>query len=163
MSEHIKTEYGVGLFFDERVDAQIETFATSLLGRALPFRPHITIAKFYDANFQVLEQEVREFTRTEELPCITFSHIDTLADRGIVFIAASMTDALSSFHDRLWNHSFTTGRRHPNSPYAPARWMPHCTIGWGVNLESIPGELPPALCRPIATRLEVFRYDEIRN
>ncbi|WP_082699826.1 2'-5' RNA ligase family protein [Novosphingobium barchaimii] len=93
--------------------------------RALGYPPHITLAKYDDADVEELEAAVAELG---DVPALTIS-FDRLGafDPGFLILWASPKphEALLGLHNRL--HTIIDPVR-CKPPYRPGSWTPHCSI-----------------------------------
>lgn len=101
-------------------------------------RPHITLSIYRDlpreSCFPILSRLAAE---QAPLP-VTFSHLGIFTHPDpVVFLAPTITPALSALHQRVDGLLDSAGDL-PAPYYLPGNWVPHCTLAVEMPPENIP-------------------------
>ncbi|WP_439875893.1 2'-5' RNA ligase family protein [Bacillus mycoides] len=96
--------------------------------------PHITLADYKELDVNLYTKRLEEFVVFQEnISTVTFPSVGTFPTNGTIFLAPNVTDELVRLH-HSYHEYFKTFQDNPNSYYVPGKWVPHCTIANGLNL-----------------------------
>ncbi|QWG27907.1 2'-5' RNA ligase family protein [Bacillus mycoides] len=96
--------------------------------------PHITLADYNELDVNLYTEKLKEFVAFQEnIAAVTFPSVGTFPANGTIFLAPTITDELLRFHHSYHDY-FKTFHDNPNSYYVPGKWVPHCTIANGLNV-----------------------------
>jgi 2'-5' RNA ligase len=132
--------YAVELFFDAATEAALGRLSA---GKNETSRPHISLGgsrdiKDRDNLVLLLETLARE--QAGVLP-VTLSYLGFFpGEEGVVFYGVTVTTPLLLLH-RRFHTSFTALVRDWSPFYEPGRWVPHCTLAYGVSKEQLPATI----------------------
>ena len=99
--------------------------------------PHVTISGFADADPGEISRTLRAVSAASKPPPFSFESLGTFSTKeGVVFLAPVVNRPLLLLHDLL--HRSLKGKvKRVHSFYSPAHWVPHCTIGAGLDREQV--------------------------
>ena len=134
----------VSLWFDAELEARIRALWQKLAMAGIHsslfdgrYRPHITLGAWEFGPRAELEAALRVWLADKVRFGVEFPSVGLFPDDdGVVFLQPHVTTALLA----LQREAFTLVSRlgNPASPYFdPGRWVPHCTMAWGVPREKI--------------------------
>ncbi|MCZ6942763.1 2'-5' RNA ligase family protein [Bacillus mycoides] len=96
--------------------------------------PHITLADYKELNVNLYTKRLEEFVAFQEnISTVTFPSVGTFPTNGTIFLAPTITDELLRLHHSYHDY-FKIFHDNPQSYYVPGKWIPHCTIANGLNL-----------------------------
>ncbi|EJV88018.1 2'-5' RNA ligase family protein [Bacillus mycoides] len=96
--------------------------------------PHITLADYKELDVNLYTKRLEEFVAFQEnISTVTFPSVGTFPTNGTIFLAPTITDELLRLHHSYHDY-FKIFHDNPQSYYVPGKWIPHCTIANGLNL-----------------------------
>ncbi|EOO16221.1 2'-5' RNA ligase family protein [Bacillus cereus] len=96
--------------------------------------PHITLADYKELDVNLHTKRLEEFVAFQEnISTVTFPSVGTFPTNGTIFLAPTITDELLRLHHSYHDY-FKIFHDNPQSYYVPGKWIPHCTIANGLNL-----------------------------
>ncbi|MBJ7960789.1 2'-5' RNA ligase family protein [Bacillus mycoides] len=96
--------------------------------------PHITLADYKELDINLYTKRLEEFVAFQEnISTVTFPSVGTFPTNGTIFLAPTITDELLRLHHSYHDY-FKVFHDNLQSYYVPGKWVPHCTIANGLNL-----------------------------
>ncbi|MBG9596356.1 2'-5' RNA ligase family protein [Bacillus mycoides] len=96
--------------------------------------PHITLADYNELDVNLYTEKLEEFVVFQEnIAAVTFSSVGTFPTNRTIFLAPTITDELLRLHHSYHDY-FKVFHDNLQSYYVPGKWVPHCTIANGLNL-----------------------------
>ncbi|MBK5346274.1 2'-5' RNA ligase family protein [Bacillus sp. TH44] len=96
--------------------------------------PHITLADYKELDVNLYTKRLEEFVAFQEnISTVTFPSVGTFPTNGTIFLAPTINDELLRIHHSYHDY-FKIFHDNPQSYYVPGKWIPHCTIANGLNL-----------------------------
>ncbi|MGG0150753.1 2'-5' RNA ligase family protein [Bacillus mycoides] len=96
--------------------------------------PHITLADYKELDINLYTKRLEEFVAFQEnISTVIFPSVGTFPTNGTIFLAPTITDELLRLHHSYHDY-FKVFHDNLQSYYVPGKWVPHCTIANGLNL-----------------------------
>lgn len=96
--------------------------------------PHITLADYKELDINLYTKRLEEFVAFQEnISTVTFPSVGTFPTNGTIFLAPTITDELLRLHHSYHDY-FKVFHDNLQSYYVPGKWVPHCMIANGLNL-----------------------------
>ena len=113
------------------------------------FRPHLTLGIFGEIDVQRAASVLDEFAGCFPVIPVAFASLGIfLLEPPVLFVAPVATPELLVRH--AWLHERLSGiALHPDPPYLPGSWVPHCTIAAEIPASALPGVVTLASQLPI--------------
>ena len=135
------------LYFDEVSDQTIRqiwqtladaNLSTAVIDKGVP--PHITLGSFLPNQPDDIVDQVGQFAQTFAPLAITMPNYDVFTSpQLVVFLGVTVTDVLHNLHRGLYQQF---AEHIDNSTlFAPATWLPHCTLAYESNADKLPSIL----------------------
>lgn len=147
--------YAVELFFDAATEVAIRRLWDALADAGLTsymrerYRPHISLGGCREVrDSAALSSALETFAAGQAGPMpVTLEHLGIFPGaESVVFYGVTVTTPLLLLHRRF--HGLFTSHAIDWSPYyEPGRWVPHCTLAYGLSPEMVPAAV--AVLRPL--------------
>ena len=134
----------VSLWFDTALEARVRELwrelAAAGVGSSLfdgRYRPHITLGVCEIARLDELEAALHVWVAGKQPFGVQFQSVGLFpGGEGVVFLQPTATAALRTAQGEIFALVSSLGAQ--ASPYFdPDRWVPHCTMAWGVPRDRV--------------------------
>ncbi|MCY3553536.1 MAG: 2'-5' RNA ligase family protein [Candidatus Poribacteria bacterium] len=112
------------------------------------YRPHISLGVCDHLETDSLEQELSTFAMGVAPFRLSFPNIGIFStSEGVVYLGATVTEQLLNLH-KTFHKIFKKYAAEQREYYTVGRWVPHCTLAFGLSEEQIVEAV--TVCRRIA-------------
>ena len=157
--------YAVELYFDRQTERKIAALRHVLEEHGIPLmlgksgdRPHLSLAGFSNVDRAALISLVQEYANGMEQFSVQLSAIGTFPTaENVLFLSPVPTLQLLNYHQEF--HQRLIKSKLISSPYyAPANWVPHCSIEMNIPGEKFAGaiELCSQAFKPMQGQFEAI-------
>ena len=144
----------VELYFDPSTEASIRGAWKALdeagISDSMPkggYRPHVSLGVCDHLETNSLAQELTTFAASITLFRLSFPNIGIFStSEGVVFLGVTVTEQLLNVHTRFYE-IFKKYAQEQREYYTIERWVPHCTLAFGLSEEQIVEAV--TICRQI--------------
>ena len=162
--------FAVELFFDTQVEKQIcdaweaiqkAGISSSMLDAG--YRPHISLGVCSRIDSSAFEVELSSFAeRVAPFP-LTLSSVGIFPGvDGVIFLGVTITEHLLDVH-AAFHKIFKKHAGEQSEHYAVGKWVPHCTLAFGLSELQIAEAMP--ICRgiplPVSTEVKEIGLMEV--
>ena len=146
--------FAVELFFDTHAEKQIcdAWEAIQKAGISSPlvdagYRPHVSLGVCSRIDSIAFEAELSTFAKSVAPFPLTLSSVGIFPGmEGVIFLGVTVTDYLldiqAAFHKAFKKHT-----QEQSEHYAVGKWVPHCTLAFGLSEPQLAEAVP--ICRGI--------------
>jgi 2'-5' RNA ligase len=130
--------YGILGFLDRETEEKIEKLKDGMKKACIidyGMRPHVTIATHNELEVEIFKKEMEEYFLNQPAVELFFPSIGMFLNSGTLYASPTKDPSLTDFHSRY--HERFMGVIDPKSLYAPAQWVPHCTIASHLTHEKL--------------------------
>jgi 2'-5' RNA ligase len=135
--------YAIELFFDAPSETRIFSLWDTFAGFGAPSmrsgdqRPHVTLAVADSVDLSATRQLLDSFALALKPFSISFAALGLFpSSERVAFLAPKNTPELLALHERFF-FQFSSVAQSTWSHYAPASWIPHCTLTVGLATEQL--------------------------
>ena len=146
--------FAVELFFNTHAEKQIcdaweaiqqEGISSSLLDAG--YRPHVSLGVCKRIELGAFKTELSTFAASLAPFPMSLSNVGIFPGaEGVVFLGVTVTGHLLDVH-AAFHQIFKTHAQEQSEYYAIGRWVPHCTLAFGLSERQIAEAVP--ICRGI--------------
>ena len=130
----------VELYFDSSTEASIRDAWKSIddagISDSMPkggYRPHVSLGVCDHLETDSLAQELSKFAAGVTPFRLAFPNIGIFStSEGVVFLGVTVTEALLSVH-AAFHKIFKKYAKEQREYYTVGRWVPHCTLAFGLS------------------------------
>jgi 2'-5' RNA ligase len=130
--------YGILGFLDRDTEEKIDELRQGMKEAGITdygMRPHVTIATHHELEVEFFKKEMEEYFKNQSAIELFFPSIGMFLNSGTLYAAPTKDPGLTDVHSRY--HKRFMGITDPKSLYAPAQWVPHCTIASHLTHEKL--------------------------
>ena len=162
--------FAVELFFDTKTENYIRNAwkAIKKTGISSPlfdagYRPHVSLGVCSRIDSTAFEAELSFFAeRVAPFP-LTLSSVGIFPGmEGVIFLGVTVTDYLLDVH-AAFHKVFKTHAQEQSEYYAVGKWVPHCTLAFGLSECQIAEAV--SICRgiplPVSTEVKEIGLTEV--
>jgi 2'-5' RNA ligase len=164
--------YAMELALDDEAGAVVRGLWQRVADAGFPFmacsgaHPHVSLALWEHVDRDAMEAGLRRFAARCPVVDVAFPAVEMFASTGVVFLALAPSAPLREVQARCHAMLAALGRD-PWAQYAPAAWVPHCTLGMdlGKDVERV-AALVRAAFVPLRGRLvraELVEFRPVRH
>ena len=136
--------FAVEMLLDSSADSRVRALWQRIAAAGLPspllalgHSPHVSLAVADGLAVDELVPALRTFAAREPPPRTALVSAATFGTaEGVVFLGAVATPALVELHGRFFP-LFERAARAPWAHYRPGAWVPHCTVGSGLDAPQV--------------------------
>lgn len=160
--------YGILGFLDRETEEKIEGLRAGMKKAGIAdygMRPHVTIATHNELEVEIFKKEMEDYFLNQPAVELFFPSIGMFLNSGTLYAAPTKDPSLTDFHTSY--HERFKGVIDPKSLYAPAQWVPHCTIASHLTHEKLVEafdysvkNLEPFTARIVSIELLELEFDE---
>ncbi len=111
------------------------------------YRPHVSLGVCNGFESSAFEGELSTFAASVAPFSLSFSSIGIFPGaQGVIFLGVTVTNHLLDVH-AAFHKIFKTHAQDQSEYYAVEKWVPHCTLAFGLSERQISGAVP--ICRGI--------------
>lgn len=144
----------VELYFDPTVEECIRGAWKAIneagISDSMPkggYRPHVSLGVCDHLEINPLTQELSNFAASIAPFRLSFPNIGVFStSEGVVYLGVTVTEALLSVH-AAFHEIFKKYAEEQREYYTVGRWVPHCTLAFGLSEEQIVEAV--TICRQI--------------
>ena len=134
----------VELYFDTSTEASIrgawKTIDEAGISDSMPkggYRPHVSLGVCDHLETDSLAQELSTFAASITPFRLSFPNIGIFStSEGVVYLGVTVTEQLLNVHARF-HEIFKKHAQEQREYYTVGRWVPHCTLAFGLSEEQI--------------------------
>ena len=156
--------FAVELFFDTLVEKQIcdvwKAIQETEISSSLPdagYRPHISLGVCNRIEFSAFEKQFSAFAVSVAPFSLSLSSVGIFPGvQGVLFLGVTVTEHLLDVHEafhKIFHKIFKTHAQEKSEYYAVAKWIPHCTLAFGLSERRIAEAV--SICRGIPLPISV--------
>jgi 2'-5' RNA ligase len=130
--------YGIIAYLDQESEEYINELRRYLKKAGISdygMKPHVTIATHQELDLETFKEQLKQYFNNETQVPLFFPSIGIFLNSGTLFAAPTKDPLLTEFHNRYHKHFKEVVN--PESLYAPAQWVPHCTIASHLTHEKL--------------------------
>ena len=155
--------FAVELYFDPSIEKRIRDAWKAIDAAGISdsmlkggYRPHVSLGVCDQLEPNLLAQELSTFAASIAPFALLFSSIGTFpTSEGVVFLGVTVTEQLLNVHARF-HEIFKKYAQEQREYYTVGRWVPHCTLAFGLSEHEIAETV--TICRriplPISTEVK---------
>ena len=136
--------FAVELYFDPSTEAFIRSAWKAIdeagISDSMPkggYRPHVSLGVCDYLESNTFEKELSSFAASVAPFRLSFPNIGTFStSEGVVYLGVTLTEQLLNVHMRF-HKIFKKYAQEQREYYAVGRWVPHCTLAFGLSEDQI--------------------------
>ena len=136
--------FAVELYFDpsteERIRGAWKAIDEAGISDSIPkggYRPHVSLGVCNHLESNAFEKELSVFAASMAPFQLSFPNIGTFStSEGVVYLGVTLTEQLLNVHTRF-HKIFKKYAQEQREYYAVGRWVPHCTLAFGLSEDQI--------------------------
>ena len=160
----------IELYFDPSTEEHIRDVWKAIdeagISDSMPkggYRPHVSLGVCDHLETDSLVQELTTFAASITPFRLSFPNIGIFStSEGVVYLGVTVTEQLLNVHARF-HEIFKKHAQEQREYYAVGRWVPHCTLAFGLSEDQIAETV--TICRqidlPISTKVKEIGLVEV--
>ncbi len=152
--------FAAEMYMDDESEAIVRRAWESLAEAG--YRPHVSLGVCDELDVEGLAKELSSFAENVPPFALTLSSIGLFPSReGVIFLGVTPTQKLLDVSGAF--HQFFGKYAKSQRDYHVGRWVPHCTLAFGLLKDAVPRAIEICGCAelPIHSRIEEIGVAEV--